>query len=238
MAKAEKINEEYLMTFGKEKGHKGELGKQKLMTDISAHNINSPEKYEKLVRPLIQENSDLFAQNDMDLGQTDSVTMKIDTGDAAPIKAKSYFTPLKIRPIFEKAVDEMLKANIIERMRSPWSSRVVLVSKKDGTEQFCVDYRPLNKVTKRNSWPLPRIDEILAQLGNGKYFTTLALKSGYWQVMVDPKDKEKTAFQTPVGLFNFRKMPFGLCNAPRFFQELMSIVLQDCQSFALAYLDD
>ncbi len=102
--------------------------------------------------------------------------MKIDTGNTQPIKLRPYRTPLNNRKVIDKAVDEMLEAKIIERAKSPWSFPVVRVAKKDGSKRFCVDFRALNKVTKTNSYPLPVIDDILALLGNAKYFTSLDLK--------------------------------------------------------------
>ena len=108
----------------------------------------------------------------------------------------------------------------------------------DSTKRFCVDFRKLNQVTKKNSYPLPLIDDILALLGKAKFFTSLDLKSGYWQVLMDEKDKEKTAFACHRGLFEFNVMPFGLSIAPAVFQELMSIVLNGCNAFEIAYLDD
>ena len=124
----------------------------------------------------------------------------------------------------------MLKAKVIRRSNSPWSFPVVIVDKKDGSKRFCVDFRKLNQITKPNSYPLPLIDAILALLGKAKYFTSLDLKSGYWQVLMDEKDKEKTAFACHRGLFEFNVMPFGLSNAPAVFQEL--------NHFSTAYLDD
>ena len=96
----------------------------------------------------------------------------------------------------------------------------------------------MNQITKKNSYPLPLFDDILALLGKSKFFTSLDLKSGYWQVAMEVKDKEKTAFACHKGLFEFNVMPFGLSNAPAVFQELMSVVLQGCNNFATAYLDD
>ena len=140
--------------------------------------------------------------------------------------------------VIDKAVDEMLDADVIRRSRSPWSFPVVIVDKKDGSKRFCVDLRKLNQITKKNSYPLPLIDDILALLGKSKFFTSLDLKSGYWQVAMEEKDKEKTAFACHKDLFEFNVMPFGLSNAPAVFQELMSVVLQGCNNFATAYLDD
>ena len=110
--------------------------------------------------------------------------------------------------------------------------------KKDGTRRIYIDFRQLNKVTNSNSFPLPVIDDIFARLGGIKYFTTLDLKCGYWQVKMDPKDKEKVAFTWHKGLFQFLTMPFGVLNGPSKFQELMTVVLQNCTDFAIAYLDD
>ena len=187
---------------------------------------------------MIFQNEDIFAATDADLGHTDTVKMKIDTGDHPSIKLRPYRTPLNNRKIVDKAVDEMMEAKIISRSKSPWSFPVVIVDKKDGSKRFCVDFRRLNKITKMNSYPLPLIDDILALLGNAKYFTSLDLKSGYWQVLMDEADEEKTAFTCHRGLFQFNFMPFGLSNAPAIFQELMSIVLADLDQFAIAYLDD
>ena len=205
---------------------------------IDLTDLDVSEKYRPHIENLIVKNQDLFASKDSELGYTDTVKMKIDTGDHKPIKLRPYRTPLKSREVIDKAIDEMLDANIIRRSRSPWSFPVVIVDKKDGSKRFCVDFRKLNQITKKNSYPLPLIDDILALLGNAKFFSSLDLKSGYWQVLMDERDKEKTAFACHKGLFSFEKMPFGLCNAPSIFQELMAHVLAECTDFATAYLDD
>ena len=111
----------------------------------------------------------------------------------------------------------MQESGVIEPSNSPWSSPVVLVRKKDGSLRFCVDYRELNKVTQKDTYPLPRVDDLLDQVGHSKYFTTLDFASGYWQILVAPNSREKTAFVTPHGLFQSRVMAFGLTNAPAVF---------------------
>ena len=217
---------------------KDQMSKNKFTDKISRSEISVPSEHSDEVTALIFKNADIFAASDADLGHTDTVKMKIDTGDHPPIKLRPYRTPLNNRKTIDKVVDEMMDAKIISRSKSPWSFPVVIVDKKDGSKRFCVDFRKLNKITKLNSYPLPLIDDILALLGNAKYFTSLDLKSGYWQVLMDEADKEKTAFTCHRGLFQFNVMPFGLSNAPAIFQELMSIVLADLDQFAIAYLDD
>ena len=111
-------------------------------------------------------------------------------------------------------------------LQIPWSSPVVLVTKKDGGTWFCVDYRRLNDVTVKDAYPLPRIDDTLDMLAGKQWFSTLDLASGYWQVSLSQEARVKTAFATHSGLFQFRVMPFGLCNAPATFERLMDRVLQ------------
>ena len=133
----------------------------------------------------------------------------------------------------------MLAKDVIHRSTSPWASPIVLLKKKDGTTRFCVDYRKLNEVSRKYAYPLPRIDATLDTLVGSRWFSTLDLLSGYWQVEVAERDQPKTAFCTTEGLFEFKVMPFGLCNAPATFQQLMDLVLAGLQwSHCLVYLDD
>jgi hypothetical protein len=115
---------------------------------------------------------------------------------------------------------------------------MVVFGKRDGTTRMCVDFRSLNKILQPIYFTLPLIDDILTLLGGAKVFTSLDCKSGYYQVSLEDNDKEKTAFACHRGLFQFNVMPFGLSTAPSIFQELANIVLQGCEEFATAYLDD
>ncbi|ROT61136.1 hypothetical protein C7M84_021124 [Penaeus vannamei] len=138
----------------------------------------------------------------------------------------------------QRSVMEMEAQGVVERSDSPWSSPVVLVTKKDGTKRFCVDYRSLN-VTAKDSYPLPRMDDTLDAMAGARWFSTLDLKSGYHQVEMAREDKAKTAFSFGQGLWQFTVMPFGLCNASSCFERLMERVLEGLQwRTALVYLDD
>ena len=182
---------------------------------------------------------DTFAHNQADLGRTDRVQHEVRTDDAYPIRQRVRRTAPAQREETRKLIEEMLHKDIIQPSSSPWASPVVLVRKKDGSARFCVDYRRVNSVTKKDAYPLPRVDDTLDTLAGSQVFTTLDLISGYWQVEVKPEDREKTAFCTSEGLFEFKVMPFGLCNAPATFQRLMDAVLMGLQwSRCLVYLDD
>lgn len=209
-----------------------------LPTNVSTEDINAPEEFKTKIVQLINQNKDLFANKDSELTHTSTVKMQIDTGDHPPIKLKPYRTPLNNRKIIDDTIDEMLEANIIRRSRSEWAFPVVIVDKKDGSKRFCVDFRKLNRISKSMQFPLPLIDDILCLLGKAKFFTSLDMKSGYWQILMDEKDREKTSFVCHRGQFSFQVVPFGLKAAPALFSELMSIVLQDLGDYAVNYLDD
>ena len=167
----------------------------------------------------------------------------VDTGDAPPQKQPPRRMPFVVRQEVAKQLKQMQKAGVVQPSCSPWFSPVVVVRKWDGSNRFCVDYRGLNAVTKADTFPLPRIDDLLDQLSKARYFSTLDLASGFWQIQVEPKSREKTAFATPHGLFEFRVMPFGLTNTPATFQRLTQKVLEglnpeDGNGFVTAYIDD
>ena len=198
----------------------------------------SPEQIAQLTK-LITRYANVFALNSQELGTTSLVKHVIDTGGHPPVRQPVRRTPFALRNKVDEMVQEMLAQDVIQPSQSPWASPVVLVKKKDGGMRFCIDYRRLNQVTKLDVFPLPRIDDTLDLLSGAKYFTTLDLASGYWQVCMDPDSQEKTAFITYSGLYEFKKMPFGLVNAPATFQRLMEIVLTGlARDGCMVYLDD
>ena len=172
-------------------------------------------------------------------GRMKAVVHEIDTGSTRPIRCNPRkLSPKKIK-IQQELVDKMLEEGQIEHSVSAWSTPTVLVTKKDGTTRFCVDNRRLNARTKKDAFPLPRIDDSLNSLSGQAWFSTLDLASGYWQVRLSEEAKPKTAFATHSGLFQFAVMPFGLCNAPATFERLMSQVMRGLHwKRCLVYIDD
>lgn len=139
----------------------------------------------------------------------------------------------------EKTIKELLDKKFIEPSSSPFGAPILFVGKKDGSLRMCVDYRALNKLTIKNRYPLPRIDDLLDLMKGARYFSTLDLASGYHQIRIAKDDVQKTAFRTVMGHFQWRVMPFGLCNAPATFQQAMNSLFQDkLGQYLCVYMDD
>ncbi|UYV84707.1 K02A2.6-like, partial [Cordylochernes scorpioides] len=197
------------------------------------------EEQQSQILSILKRYDKIFDKNNEPVKQTSLAKHKIETGNHQPIKHRPYRVSRTERQAIQTEVDKMLDAGIIRHSESPWSSPVILVKKKDGNWRFCVDYRRLNKVTKKDVYPLPRIDDTLDSLKGAKFYSSMDLRSGYWQIEVDEADREKTAFITPDGLYEFLVMPFGLCNAPATFERMMDKILKGLKwTMALCYLDD
>lgn len=173
------------------------------------------------------------------LGRTHLISHNINTGDAQPIRQRYYrMSPEKLKLITEQ-VDEMLSLDVIEPCESPWSNPVLLVDKKDGKPRFCLDSRKLNSVTIKDAYSLPYISEILDNLRDAKYLTSIDLSKAFWQLPIAEEDRNKTAFYIPGrGTLRFKTTAFGLTNAPATQQRLVDMLFGDFELKVFAYLDD
>ena len=196
------------------------------------------------IHRICEEYCDLFLLNGEPLSCTATVEHEITTrADSAPVNVRPYRLPEKHKAEVNKQVKEMLDAGIIRSSVSQWNAPLLVVSKNADASgkprlRVVVDFRKVNDLTIGDSFPIPNITDILDQLGNAKYFTTLDLASGYHQIPMAERDKNKTAFSTPFGHYEFNRMPFGLKNAPATFQRLMNSVLTGIQGLrCLVYLD-
>jgi transposase InsO family protein len=174
------------------------------------------------------------------LGQVNTTHHRIELKPGSkPIHSHPYRAGPRAREAEAAEVQRMLKAGVIEQAHSEWASPVVLVPKPDGSMRFCVDYRRLNALTMKDSYPLPRMDECIDSLGDATIFSTLDCNSGYWQIPVHPEDRDKTTFTSHEGLYRFLRMPFGLTNAPATFQRMVDMILAGLTwKSCLVYLDD
>ena len=197
---------------------------------------------------VIKRNADVFSKNEYDLGRTSLVEHAIDVGQNRPFKEPLRRHPKAYLDEIDRHVEEMLKHDIIEPGYGPWASNLVLVMKKpeidaDGQEKrpvrFCIDYRRLNSLTYKDSFPLPRIDSCLDALAGGQIYCTLDLKMSFWQSVVRESDRDKTGFVSRKGLWRFKVLPYGLVNSPSLFQRLMNLVLKGLTwKTCLCYVDD
>ena len=204
--------------------------------DVGRH-LN-PEQKARILN-LIDTYDDIMSKHESDTGLTDLATHEIDTGDAPPSNQRPYRLSYSERSEVTKLIQEYLEAGYITESTSPWACPIVIVKKKDGTLRFCCDWRRLNKVTKRDAMPLPRIDDMIDRLATSKYFTKLDFTSGYYQVKLSEEARPKTAFVTPEGHYEWLVMGMGLTNAPATFQRLMYKVLGGLLwTNSMAYLDD
>ena len=200
--------------------------------------LETPEQREE-VRTILMQFKDVFANDEEDLQHMEGFEHQLELTDYTPIRQRSYKTDAKSQEIIDETVEKLLKSGIIEPSNSEWSSPVILVKKKDGGHRMCVDYRKLNKVLRKDEWPLPRIQDILDTLGGSKYYSVLDLKSGFFQIKMAQDAKKFTAFICKRGLFEYGYMPFGLLSNPAAFCRAMRLAFGDMDGKELVfYIDD
>ena len=209
---------------------------KKMVTDLPPELTG---KQHEKVRNLLTRYRAILSTGDHNIGRTHLVEHTIDTGDHKPVRQPLRRQPFQHQEYIDEKTNRMLEYRIIEPAASPWACNVVLVKKKDGSLWFCVDYRRLNSITYKDSYPLPLIDNCLNALAGSSWYSTLDLRSGYYNIPIAESDCDKSAFITRQGCFRFTVMPFGPTCAPSVFQCLMDVVLCGLSHQAcLVYLDD
>ena len=189
---------------------------------------------------LLMEYHDIFSLDKNEIGCTDAAEHVIELLDEEPFKEKFQWIAPPLLDEVQEHLQEMLDGGAIRPSQSPWCNVVVLVRKKDGGLRFCIDFWQLNARPKKDSYPLPRMQEMMESMVGGRFFSTMDLKSRFWQVKMSEKSRQYTAFTVgSMGIFEFLRMPYGLCNAPATFQRLMQNCLGELNlTYALIYLDD
>ena len=178
-----------------------------------------------------------FAKDEMTIGTTPLTQMSINTGDSDPVSQKPYPFAMTHYNWIKEEIDKLLEAGVIRNSHSSWLALIIVVPKGDGGKHLVIDYRALNKITRKFVWPMPKVEDIFSQLNSAKYFSTLDLRAGYHNIGLTTESIPKTAFTSPFGKYEYVKVPFRLAQAPAYFQELMTGILKDLP-FAMAYLDD
>jgi dUTPase len=203
----------------------------------SKSELNSEQ--ENKLAELLNEYSDVFSTGSKDIGHTTLTKHDIETVDEKPVKFPPRYMSQEKQDDANAQIQQSIETGIARPSNSPWAAPVVMVRKKDGSYRMCVDYRSLNDKTIKDAYPLPKIQEVLDTLSGSRLYSTLDLASGYWQVDLTERAREKSAFCTRNGLFEWLVMPFGLCNAPATFERLMERVLGGLNwKICLIYLDD
>nr|GFA74928.1 putative reverse transcriptase domain-containing protein [Tanacetum cinerariifolium] len=190
--------------------------------------------------PVVREFPDVFPENLSGLPPSRKVEFRIDLIHGAMPVAKSPYrlAPTKMQELANQ-LKELQDKGFIRPSSSPWGAPVLFVKKKDGSFRMCIDYRELNKLTIKNRYPFPRIDDLFDQLQGSKYFSKIDLRSGYHQLRVREEDISKTAFRTRYGHFKFTVMSFGLTNATMVFMDLMNRVCRPyLDKFVIVFIDD
>ena len=208
---------------------------------LNFENAKLTDEEKRLVTRFVQLNIRRFAAKLEDLGRNSDNPHLIKTGTSKPISLRYYRTSPVLQREIERQIKELLRHGLIEPSRSKWRSPVLLVKKPDSTFRLVCDYRNLNKVTEKESFPLPRLEDVWDLIGEKKpqYFSVLDLSSGFWQLELDEETKHKTSFVTRCGQYQWNVLPFGLTNSPITFQQTMNQVLGDLiLTCCIVYVDD
>lgn len=194
--------------------------------------------HEELIK-LFNKYEDCIAKSINSLGKVNNFEMSINLSDDKPIHFRPYRVPYSDREIMRKTIEELIQGGIIRDSGSAYASPALLVNKKDGEKRLCIDYRALNRITVKDKYPMPRIEDLIDRLKGYTYFTSLDLKCGYYQIKMEDASIHKTAFTTEDGHYEFLRLPFGLVNAPSYFQQMINKILGNLRfDRVISYLDD
>ena len=216
---------------GSEEGSKDEKKAEQGVLGV-AQEEEAPAE-DQLKKEILEEFPDLM----QGVGLTNVVEHRIDTGDHRPIAIRGRRVPAHYASAVSEHVEELLKEDVIEESSSDWQFPIVALRKKDGSLRMTIDLRQLNAITVKDQFPMPRVDEFFELVVQARIFSQLDLRKGYYQVPLKKEDRPKVAFAADRRLWQFKRMPFGACNAPATFQRMMTKILGDLK-FVFVYLDD
>ena len=203
--------------------------------DLPQHELSAP--IQDNLKLLLEEHESQFAKDESSIGTTPLMSMAIDTDTADSVSQKPYPIAMKHYEWVKTEIEKLLAAKVICTSQSSWSAPIIVVLKGDRGKCLVINYRALNKFTRKFTWPMPKVKDIFSKLNGTTYFTTLDLCTGYHHIPLDNLSLPKTAFNSPFRKYEYVKLPFRLAQALPYFQELMTGILKDFP-FAIAYLDD
>ena len=239
LQEVESVIEDTKETLTEKQAGDARVTKDQIQQILDGIDPDVPTEHRSRLRNLLVEYADILSRDEFDMGLTDLIQHDIDTGQERPVRQALRRTPMVHNQVIDSHIQSMLKQGLIEPSHGDWSSNIVLVLKKDKSYRFCLDYRQLNRVSRKDVYPLPRIDASLDALAGSSWFSTLDLRSGYYQVPLNPRDAHKTAFVARSGYWQWKVLPMGLCNSASTFQRLMNLVLSGLTyKSCLVYLDD
>ena len=175
---------------------------------------------------LLKEYESQFAKDETSIRTTPLMEMTIDTGNSDPVSQKPYPIAMKNYQWVKDEIENFLTTKVMHSSRSSWSASIIVAPKGDGGKRLVINYQALNKITRKFTWPIPKVEDIFSNLNGAKYFSTLDLRAGYHHIPLDKSSIPKTAFNSPFSKYEYIKVPFGLAQTPAYFQELMTGILK------------